>query len=1250
MSDPEPLKDNDEVFVCEQTQEIFSTYDDYFNRIMLLSSTSWSCEMTGRTNLTYEDALASEADARKTLRKFPTVLKGPILLVASRTKRTAIRDLAGDVFGYVKDVFFKGETIVTKSGETETPRKAKITRVAVADTSNGQQESRLTYHVAANDNQSPEMYSVHGNMVMRERNVLTREKCKLFLKQHVELGPDQMLCIKKKSLIYFVTSKGWTEENVFYGRVPTFTESKKRNYGKATEKSSTKANATKKKNNPPDAKNLANKPVKKQDLVNGASKNKNTSNKKQQSIAKYLQQPSEDKEALRARLEAENKTQVKKAEQIALVKKKNEEIKALLLQQVTRALKQYSAVKEDQELTDQRVLPPLHPVCSQIGGAHFSNFMFILEFLSTFGDLISLETRFPEGVTMDLLERALLHREVNGPLSDILQVLLCAIFEQQIEEQEEQTNENSGKHYVSGWCFKYLSTKLTDLPMDSATITELLRLHFLASVQPNQSDDPCFQVLRYHPNITRVLTLGTVYHLSVSSVILLISALIHQLLVSSKVRNRVLNARNVRASYSLNRIEKYRMPHKTAALKELAREKMKKELATFQGQTAAEDIEAHRKQLVQNLEAEDLRIEAEARKRMKQLEHEHLELIEKYCYYEGYLGVDRGFRNYWQFQSLPGLFVEHDRVFAGPCMERGTSNIPALANCDAKLRKKFITQSIMMCAGSGNILRDDVKNEMLTGNDIFEQLLIRGTSQIEANSAKKNNSFATARDREKISPFLAANSVEKDSGVDDTAPSKNNNIPVNPPTNEELFMCTGQPEKCPVHTPSHPSWGYYHTEEELDALIKSLNERGVREKRLRQLLVWEREVIVAHMKKCPLEKLSISQHENREKHVVENSRKSRKKYNDANFHHDAGTNPNEIFELKFRDLLLELEEKISAGCLGKLRVNDRNAWREAIVSRSYDSQIDGQLQWGTKRIEVVQTIINAKEMSMETDEIDEMEWRDVDVVLKDKQLFSNTTDAGNVSETNQSNDDESIAAQDSEPSPDIVRSMACALLQVQQCIDPKFFRYPFGPKMNVKVPELITTMKYEGQQRLMFWEEALMRSTSFSQLFLYYHTLYDGIQWSRSIERAYCMVCKRKANPDQLLICDECNRACHMYCLKPKLTGVPAGDWFCERCRPKSKRQAKNSNKPKRDVITSEEETEDDIELEQSESEEEIRDTKDEMKQEDDEREVDYESTATVNYDTDFATENRRSTRKRSGIININEVQSQNSPAAKHIE
>lgn len=55
-----------------------------------------------------------------------------------------------------------------------------------------------------------------------------------------------------------------------------------------------------------------------------------------------------------------------------------------------------------------------------------------------------------------------------------------------------------------------------------------------------------------------------------------------------------------------------------------------------------------------------------------------------------------------------------------------------------------------------------------------------------------------------------------------------------------------------------------------------------------------------------------------------------------------------------------------------------------------------------------------------------------------------------------------------------------------------------------------------------------------------------------------------------------------MYCLKPKLTEIPKGDWFCPRCRPENYIVKRTRKRP---AVVIQEESEDEEENEESEDE-----------------------------------------------------------------
>ncbi|XP_072539756.1 bromodomain adjacent to zinc finger domain protein 2B isoform X17 [Salminus brasiliensis] len=98
------------------------------------------------------------------------------------------------------------------------------------------------------------------------------------------------------------------------------------------------------------------------------------------------------------------------------------------------------------------------------------------------------------------------------------------------------------------------------------------------------------------------------------------------------------------------------------------------------------------------------------------------------------------------------------------------------------------------------------------------------------------------------------------------------------------------------------------------------------------------------------------------------------------------------------------------------------------------------------------------------------------------------------------------------------------------------------------------------------WRKALSEVRNSSQLAMCLQQLQKSIAWERSIMKVYCQICRKGDNEDLLLLCDGCDKGCHTYCHKPKISTIPEGDWYCPACISKASGQSPKSKKPQNRV------------------------------------------------------------------------------------
>lgn len=995
----------------------------------------------------------------------------------------------------------------------------------------------IVYRVEAiDDEKEPKVWSTTAKSLRRDKTIFTREKTKLFLKQHVAFieGPNSLMNVKNDSLQKYVVDRGAKLEEITVGQIPDFEISKKvqeknskkvSSGGKGRRSGGKQADITKY-------------------LDNSGSKQLTTGEKKKlEENSKKFREEMEAKRKERADLEAE------KAKVVA-------EQKARVLAKIQATVREYKDMRDDLELTDQRVMPKGKLVSTLIDSSDFAQFMKILEFLHSFPDVVN--DKFPYGITLETLERALLLKEVNGPLSEILQVLLVSIFNCQNEEDNEVeieyrlTYDIPTKHSkqeqmknasrVHMWAQKYYSTKVSEMVLDSTTITELLRLHLMGSGAIvsdktakyrfairggyQSQDDPGLAFVSKYPHIMRFLSQFSVFQLPLKDILCVLGCLIDQVLTYSNIReileDRLESSVTAKLEYRNLKAVEGRRERKVIEDKKVLQEEHYTLIGTY-----AEESETTRDAFVKNAEADLERkiskIDAQSVKDRAQHMKDLKAQVAIYFNHQTYLGSDRAFRNYFIFESLPGLFVEHDITYSGTCLDQIIVNNPALAHCTKEQRYGIIKQMVKSEEAGAS---DDKENKVDINGAATEKIIV---------SAKKEGDLDMQKD---------------------------------------LFMCNCDPDTCVVHadSPERNHWTFFNTAEEIDALIESLNTRGYREKALRDQLEASRELLIDYIKECPLNKLNVSMSDvEKLAEIKKISRRMTKKYDNANLNCDAGTDPNFCLEMSLRETLLEFEQKLSLGCLGALKVQDRNLWRKYIMDHEY-AALDDDLNWGVAR-KVQNGVANGHKDEngaageSETNEVSSNEDSASSIDNFDQ---VHNFDFWNCSDVKSEGDKESMMKTSEMEAVKInVKNMSMALLQIEQGIDIKFVGAPFGPPKELKDKNAAAKAMHRCKSRLLHWEESLMKSTSYAQVFLHYNILHDAITWSRSAQRVGCLICRRKNEPEQTLLCDSCNKGWHMFCLKPKMTKIPEGDWFCPRCKPENWKP--KTTRTRKDFIESEE-------------------------------------------------------------------------------
>ncbi|XP_042566548.1 bromodomain adjacent to zinc finger domain protein 2B isoform X3 [Clupea harengus] len=150
------------------------------------------------------------------------------------------------------------------------------------------------------------------------------------------------------------------------------------------------------------------------------------------------------------------------------------------------------------------------------------------------------------------------------------------------------------------------------------------------------------------------------------------------------------------------------------------------------------------------------------------------------------------------------------------------------------------------------------------------------------------------------------------------------------------------------------------------------------------------------------------------------------------------------------------------------------------------------------------------------------------------------------------------------------------LAELERNIERRYLKSPLSTTIQIRLdnvgtvtvpaPAPSSSADGDGGQEdvapgMKLWRKALGDVRSAAQLALCIQQLQKSIAWERSIMKVFCQMCRKGDNEELLLLCDGCDKGCHTYCHRPKITIIPDGDWFCPACISKASGQSPKNKK-----------------------------------------------------------------------------------------
>lgn len=781
-------------------------------------------------------------------------------------------------------------------------------------------------------------------------------------------------------------------------------------------------------------------------------------------------------------------------------------------------LKELKNPKEDAELENLVELPQPQPIKSKITQEMFGDAVMILEFLNLFGDLFELKDDFPNGFNYDLLENALFSKSCDSALCNLLLFYLDSIFKCYDEETFDDTNGDSDNESTD------------DTNFNDSENEENIGLDHLyhEPVKSVENRDELVTIAESYAKLIKTVQGRSVKNIGLD--VYTISEMLRLYFVTSG------SAHHTKTKFWYQQRGGYTNMDETGI-----------------------DFALNEKEILKKLEYMNV-YELEP--------NEKLKILACLCHQlMSHVRFRDLLEDNWQKMStakanLRDLQTEENRRLREEASERWKKKMQEKSTNKEKTNRvdeiKSNNERSSLSNDSSSLLENS--KQTIESNKKRQEFLKKEKQLLEEINQLQLKCCMTQIGKDRFyrrywvfkslpGLFVEENDLQHTENNDSNLLKEENEIKMEIDGKENI---NNDPSNQSTHLNSistcKPKWFFFYTPDNLDKLINSLSERGLRESELRQNIIDLKDKMIDNLSKSYqqsiIRNLTMSQEDiengikNCLKENVSNVLANNSMYNISNSTNQKtkrqaakqaaaannqiqvlNTNPEissqEFMEMDLRDKLLEIEEQIYIGALGSIKVIDRLKWKSALENNSYDPQC-------------VNLVWSGGDFTKSTDV---------------KEEFNN----GELLESKR------------------VRDLAKALLQIEQSVEKRFLRLPLGEAQ--KTPDKKKSKSSAGNHdnengaesisdhqkysTLYNWEKSLMNCTTLSQIFIHLQTLDESIAWSKSALNARCRLCKRKGDAEKMLLCDKCDRGHHIYCLRPQLKTIPDGEWFCPECKPK---------------------------------------------------------------------------------------------------